>query len=212
VDNQVEFVKKATGVLVTTKKGDVIKIVPPCYNNLRNLRGNDPSLEKRMAVLWRDDIRRYIEQNLTDGEDSWSCMKFLDLFPEKQAELTEVFSFLQTVAPVRLGDFFMKRYQKNLYLHLDKPIHTILEASRKYYKSEFSVEDNIRYQMSKVPFYILMELLGARNGELFYDTIVLEKNDLGVTNPPKEECLSQSRQTKKPKWKPVVEKVQVAEN
>jgi hypothetical protein len=159
VDEQIDFVQKATGLLVTTKDGRILKIVPPCYLTLRGLRGNEPSCTRRMVGLWRDDIRRFVEEGLTDGDDHWSCMKLVMLFPELKTELNRCFELIQTRIPNTLADGFIKRYQRGGFLYLEKPEHTVLEATRKYYRSQHSLEDNIRYQMSRVRFDVLWELV-----------------------------------------------------
>jgi len=165
VDEQMEFVKKATGVLVTMKNNHVIKIVPPCYLSLRNLRGNEPSVAKRMLALWRDDIRRYIDTGLTDGEDNWSCMKLLALYPEKAEELEATFHNLQTTIPVKLVDWFIRRYERGYYLHLEKSEHMILEATHKFYNSKYTVEDNIRYQMARARLDTVWEVVNRSKTE-----------------------------------------------
>jgi hypothetical protein len=159
VEEQLEFVKRATGVLVTFSNNHVIKIVPPCYLSLRNLRGNEPSAAKRMLALWRDDIKRYIDTGLTDGEENWGCMKLLGLYPEKAEELEAAFHTLQTTLPVKLADWFIRRYEKGVYLRFEKPEHLLLEATHKYYRPEHTVEDNIRYQMSRARLSLVWELL-----------------------------------------------------
>jgi hypothetical protein len=146
---------------VTLKTGHVIKIVPPCYLSLRELRGNEPSFTKRMLALWRDDIKRYVEQGLSDGEENWSCTKLIALYPEKSEEMENAFRQLQTEIPVALADLFIRRYERGVFLRLDKSEHIIVEAAHKYYNEKLTVEDNIRYQMARVRLGTVWEVVQA---------------------------------------------------
>ena len=162
--NNYAFVKKATGVLVTTVSGKVFKVIPPCYVHLRNLRGNDPSFERRLVYLWRDDVRRRYDKEKF-GESTEISDQFLKLFPEKD-NLTNLSNFLQNELPWVLGNNFEYRYVEGHFLDLEQPVYHLLENVKRYYKEDLTIEDNVRYQMSRVPIKQLFQIIEhVRNRE-----------------------------------------------
>lgn len=170
VENDETFVKKATGILVTTSQGKTIKIIPPCYQDLRNLRGNEPSFRKRLMYLWREDTKRRYDPDTFGGPSEEISTRFMNLFPEKEF-LSEIQQFLQTEIPWLLGNDFEYRYVQSQYLELEPPVYHLLQNVKRFFNPDRTIEDNIRYQMSRIPLrqmFQVYECLRERKTEETY--------------------------------------------
>lgn len=161
-----EFVKKATGVLVHLSCGTVIKLVPPCYVYFRWLRGNDPSYEKRLTYLWKRDLTlRYQEKERAkynkgksrtiEANDSENFLKFFS----ERTHLLETKRLLEEVYPEHLKELFSYRFAVGNYLRLSKTTFLFLKRVQKFYKEELTLLENIFFQLSKLKMSLFFSLI-----------------------------------------------------
>lgn len=168
LENDIEFTRKASGILVTLSSGEIFKVVPVSYVHLRGLRGDDPSKENRFTYLWVQDTRKFFAPEKFGYLAKVPLHKqFLSSFPELQ----EYADFIQEQLPILLADDFESYYVKKDNIELETSVLEILHRTCNFFDRRHTLEQNIRHQMSRVSFDVLKEAIKCIQNRL----IVREK-------------------------------------
>jgi len=155
-DNDEMLSKKATGVLVYFRNGKYVKIVPPTYEFLRDVRGNDKNPRNRYIRLFLDEV----QESVKGDKESFLKLKTLEgMFPERKEEFRSLYEMLHDIIPVDLANSFMIRYAEGKYHPLERNAYNLLEEVYRNYDEEYTVEDNIRMNMPRAGFYCISCIL-----------------------------------------------------
>lgn len=101
--------EKATGILIKQENGTFLKVTPPSYLSMKEIRGNEPNLKIRFLEL------------LLVGRSS----SLRELFPEKRDYFDDIIDQLDSLV-THLHTLYLYRYVEGNYLKLDKEEWKIL--------------------------------------------------------------------------------------
>lgn len=121
--------KQCTGLVVFDETDTFIrctKILPRDYSDRREIRGNEPNFRLRYLHLLQNNKGGLIR----------------DMFPEKENIFNNVDEDLQKV-PSYLAGFYRTRYINKTYLQLPQELHYVLNTTKKRFKHDMTIEDNI---------------------------------------------------------------------